>query len=68
MQYGLVTGNRLQREIRQIGVGRIATVAGRYYAMDRDQRWERIERARAAMVDGVGEKATDPVAAIKRSY
>src|ERR1035441_1737960 len=58
----------LLREIRRIGVGRIATVAGRYYAMDRDQRWERIERARTAMVDGVGEKATDPVAAIKRSY
>jgi 2,3-bisphosphoglycerate-independent phosphoglycerate mutase len=59
---------QLQQEIRQIGVGRIATVAGRYYAMDRDQRWDRIERARTAMVDGVGEKATDPVAAIKRSY
>ena len=59
---------QLQREIRRIGVGRIATVAGRYYAMDRDQRWDRIERARTAMVDGVGEKATDPVAAVKRSY
>ena len=44
----------LQREMRQIGVGRIATVAGRYYAMDRDKRWDRIERARTAMVDGVG--------------
>jgi 2,3-bisphosphoglycerate-independent phosphoglycerate mutase len=58
----------LQREIRRIGVGRIATVAGRYYAMDRDKRWDRIERAKTAMVDGAGEKATDPVAAIKRSY
>ena len=35
----------LQQQIRQIGVGRIATVSGRYYAMDRDKRWERIERA-----------------------
>ena len=58
----------LQREIRRIGVGRIATISGRYYAMDRDKRWERIERANDAMVDGNGEKATDPVAAAKRSY
>jgi 2,3-bisphosphoglycerate-independent phosphoglycerate mutase len=58
----------LQREIRQIGVGRIATVSGRYYAMDRDKRWDRIERAKAAMVEGAGEKSSDPVAAVKRSY
>ncbi|HEY4360603.1 MAG TPA: 2,3-bisphosphoglycerate-independent phosphoglycerate mutase [Bryobacteraceae bacterium] len=58
----------LQRKIREIGVGRIATVSGRYYAMDRDNRWDRIERARSAMVDGVGEKSTDPVSAVKRSY
>src|SRR5579872_4833949 len=58
----------LEREIRRIGVGRIASLAGRYYAMDRDQRWDRIERARAAMVEGIGEKATKPVAAAKRSY
>jgi 2,3-bisphosphoglycerate-independent phosphoglycerate mutase len=58
----------LQREMRRIGVGRIATVSGRYYAMDRDKRWDRIERAKAAMVEGAGEKSTDPVAAVKRSY
>jgi 2,3-bisphosphoglycerate-independent phosphoglycerate mutase len=58
----------LQREMRRIGVGRIATVSGRYYAMDRDKRWDRVDRAKTAMVDGAGEKATDPVAAIKRSY
>jgi 2,3-bisphosphoglycerate-independent phosphoglycerate mutase len=58
----------LQREIRRIGAGRIATVSGRYYAMDRDKRWDRIEKARTAMVDGAGEKNTDPVAAAKRSY
>jgi 2,3-bisphosphoglycerate-independent phosphoglycerate mutase len=58
----------LQREMRSIGVGRIATVSGRYYAMDRDKRWDRIELARAAMVQGAGEKWTDPVAAVKRSY
>src|SRR6202521_1001847 len=59
---------QLQREIRRLGVGRIATISGRYYAMDRDKRWDRIERAKAAMVDGVGEKAADPVSAAKRSY
>jgi len=58
----------LQREMRRIGVGRIATVSGRYYAMDRDKRWERIERAQFAMTAGAGEKSTDPVAAVKRSY
>ena len=58
----------LQREMRRIGVGRIATISGRYYAMDRDKRWDRIDRAKTAMLDGAGEKATDPVAAIKRSY
>ena len=54
--------------MREIGAGRIASISGRYYAMDRDKRWERIERAFAAMVAGAGEKSTDPVAAMKRSY
>ncbi len=58
----------LQREIKRIGVGRIASISGRYYAMDRDKRWERIALAKDAMVEGKGEKATDPVAAAKRSY
>ena len=58
----------LQKKIREIGVGRIASVSGRYYAMDRDKRWERINRARLAMAVGVAEKATDPVEALKRSY
>jgi len=59
---------QVQKEIRQIGVGKIATVSGRYYAMDRDKRWDRVERAFSAMVLGNGEKAADPVAAAKRSY
>ena len=58
----------LQRKMREFGVGKIASVVGRYYAMDRDKRWERIERAFGAMVLGNGEKATDPVAAVKKSY
>jgi 2,3-bisphosphoglycerate-independent phosphoglycerate mutase len=47
---------------------RIATVCGRYYAMDRDQRWERTERAFDALCRGEGEEADDPVAAVRRSY
>jgi 2,3-bisphosphoglycerate-independent phosphoglycerate mutase len=47
---------------------RIATVAGRYYAMDRDGRWERTERALGAILTGVGEQAADPVAAVEASY
>lgn len=47
---------------------RVVTVCGRYYAMDRDQRWERTERALAAIVDGRGTPADDPVAAIEKSY
>jgi 2,3-bisphosphoglycerate-independent phosphoglycerate mutase len=59
---------QLQKEIRQIGAGQIASVSGRYYAMDRDKRWDRVERAFGAMVLGSGEKSADPVAAVKRSY
>ena len=47
---------------------RIATVTGRYWAMDRDRRWERTQRAYDAIVDHVGTSATDPVAAVERSY
>ena len=58
----------IEKQTRTIGAGRIASVSGRYYAMDRDKRWERIERAFGAMVLGNAEKATDPVAAVERSY
>jgi 2,3-bisphosphoglycerate-independent phosphoglycerate mutase len=47
---------------------RIVTVCGRYYAMDRDQRWERTDRALAAILAGEGEQADDPVAALDASY
>ena len=59
---------QIQKETRQLGIGKIATVSGRYYAMDRDKRWDRVERAFNAMVLGNGEKSDDPVAAVKRSY
>jgi 2,3-bisphosphoglycerate-independent phosphoglycerate mutase len=58
----------LQKEMAEIGVGKIASVAGRYYAMDRDKRWDRIERAYNAMTKGDGAKAIDPIAAVKASY
>jgi len=51
-----------------IGCGAIATVVGRYYAMDRDKRWERTERAWRALVRGEGQRAADPVAAVRASY
>ena len=53
---------------KEIGVGRIATVMGRYYAMDRDNRWERVNRAYDAMVFGEGRKNADPVNAVTESY
>jgi 2,3-bisphosphoglycerate-independent phosphoglycerate mutase len=56
------------RDLAELPARRIATVVGRYYAMDRDQRWERIERALAAIVAGDGEVADDPVAAVQASY
>ncbi|MBO9595861.1 MAG: 2,3-bisphosphoglycerate-independent phosphoglycerate mutase [Niabella sp.] len=58
----------LQQHLDQTGVGRIATVDGRYYAMDRDKRWERVALAYEAMVNGKGETATSAIAAIKNSY
>lgn len=56
------------KETEKIGVGKIATVMGRYYAMDRDNRWDRVEKAYAAMVYGEGVEADCPVCAVKNSY
>jgi 2,3-bisphosphoglycerate-independent phosphoglycerate mutase len=58
----------LQKKIVEIGCGKIATIVGRYYAMDRDRRWERIQRAYDLLVKAAGNPAADPVAAIKESY
>jgi 2,3-bisphosphoglycerate-independent phosphoglycerate mutase len=55
-------------DLAELPQDRISTVAGRYYAMDRDQRWERTERAFDAIVEGVGEQVGDPIAAIRSSY
>lgn len=59
---------RLQAKMSELGVGYIATVVGRYFAMDRDKRWERIEKAFDALVLGQAGKWQDPIAAIKASY
>ena len=58
----------LLAETRAIGAGEVATVVGRYYAMDRDNRWDRVERAYRAMVRGEGKLRADPVAAVAESY
>ncbi len=59
---------KVQEELAAIGVGQVATVIGRYYAMDRDNRWERLELAWKAMVSGQGVCHQDPVAAIGDAY
>ncbi len=58
----------LTHKMKAIGVGKIATVMGRYYAMDRDNRWDRVEKAYNAMVLGKGETASSGVEAIQQSY
>lgn len=59
---------QLQDKIQEVGIGTLATVQGRYYAMDRDKRWDRVEKSYRAMVYGEGPSATDAVAAVKESY
>ncbi|MEO7311005.1 MAG: 2,3-bisphosphoglycerate-independent phosphoglycerate mutase [Chitinophagaceae bacterium] len=62
---GFITG--LQAHLNET-VGKIATVTGRYYAMDRDKRWERVKLAYDALVKGEGHNATDAIAAVEQSY
>ena len=58
----------LQDQIDEIGIGEIATVSGRYYAMDRDNRWERMTSAYDALVNGKGQVASDAITAVSNSY
>jgi 2,3-bisphosphoglycerate-independent phosphoglycerate mutase len=58
----------MESYIKQIGLGEIATVSGRYYAMDRDNRWERVELAYNALVYGEGKKAKSALEAVQNSY
>ncbi len=53
---------------KQLGIGRVATVAGRYYTMDRDKRWERVQKGYDAMVHGRGPRFSEPVQVIEASY
>lgn len=58
----------LEETMKRIGVGKLATMAGRYYAMDRDNRWDRIQKVYLAMTEGKGELAEDPIEALRASY
>ena len=55
-------------KMRELGVGRVASVSGRYYAMDRDKRWDRIEKAYNALVHGQGRRFSDPLEVFEASY
>jgi 2,3-bisphosphoglycerate-independent phosphoglycerate mutase len=63
-----VSPHAARKDLAELPAERIATVSGRYYAMDRDQRWDRTQRAFDAIVNGEGEQADDPVEAVRRSY
>lgn len=65
---GITYVEALQDKMKELGVGKIATIMGRYYAMDRDNRWERIEKAYNALTKGEGALAEDPAAALRDSY
>ncbi|MBQ2778094.1 MAG: 2,3-bisphosphoglycerate-independent phosphoglycerate mutase [Peptococcaceae bacterium] len=65
---GLGFVKELEEKLSQLGIGKIATVSGRYYAMDRDNRWERVEKAYLAMTAGVGETAQSAAEAVQQSY
>ena len=59
---------QLLDKFKEYGIGKLATVGGRYYAMDRDKRWERVQKASQAMVYGEGKQTNDIISAIKESY
>lgn len=59
---------KLQEKMKEKGIGKIATLSGRFYSMDRDKRWERVKKCYDALVKGEGEKAGDAVKAIEDSY
>ena len=59
---------KLEEKMKEKGIGKIASISGRFYAMDRDKRWQRVEKAYRALVMGEGEKATSSIAAIESSY
>jgi 2,3-bisphosphoglycerate-independent phosphoglycerate mutase len=58
----------LLKATKEVGLGDIATVVGRYYIMDRDKRWDRVEIGMKGLITGEGEESSDPVATIKERY
>ncbi|HEY8875599.1 MAG TPA: 2,3-bisphosphoglycerate-independent phosphoglycerate mutase [Desulfosporosinus sp.] len=67
-QSGKLYITQLEQKIRDLGIGKIATVSGRYYVMDRDHRWERVEKAYQALAVGEGKYAASALAALESSY
>jgi len=66
---GLIFVEEIQKEMKKIGLGEIATISGRFYSMDRDNNWERVEKSYLAMTEGKTErKFSNPIKAIKDSY
>lgn len=59
---------KLERKLKELGIGAIATISGRYYAMDRDNRWDRVEKAYQAIVNGVGENYETAKSALEANY
>lgn len=65
---GIRVIQEISEKLTQIGVGRIASIIGRNWAMDRNNNWDRVEKAYKMLVDGIGEKTTDVLATIQKSY
>jgi len=59
---------QLEDKMKEKGIGKIASISGRFFAMDRDNRWQRVQKTYDAMVNGIGEKATSAISAIESSY
>ena len=59
---------KLEEKMKEQGVGKIASISGRFYSMDRDKRWNRIQKSYDAMVNGIGEKSASAITAIENSY
>jgi len=65
---GIESAKKFQEKARAIGVGQLASIIGRYYAMDRDQRWNRTQKAYELLVNGTGKKFNSPIEALETSY
>ena len=65
---GAVYVETIERALEETGVGKISTLMGRYWAMDRDRRWERTRRGFDAVVHGVGERTSDPLGVVEARY